>query len=85
MRKGLLLLLLVFFLAVPVSGAEFTAPEAPDSARQFLPDETESFGEGLWYVISSALKEIHPSFMDALKTCVSLIAAALTIGLVSDI
>lgn len=85
MRKGLLLFLLIFFIAVPVSGAEFTVPEAPDSARQFLPDETESFGEGLWYVISSALKAMHPNFMDALKTCISLIAAAVIIGLVSDI
>lgn len=85
MRKLTIILLSVFLLAVPAKAVSFAAPEAPVSAEALMPDETESFGEGLWYVIRSALDTLQPSILEAVKTCISLVAASLLAGLVSDI
>lgn len=85
MRKGIILLAVVFLLIVPARAMDFTAPDAPQSARRYLPDETKSFGEGLQFVIRSALKTMQPSLVEASGVCVSLIAVSLLVGLFSGI
>lgn len=81
MRRFLLLVVLLMLLSVPVSAMEFTAPEAPDSAQEYMPENTESFGEGLWYVIKSAVSKLRPSIAEAAGICLSLIAIVLLISL----
>ena len=80
-----MILIVISLFAVPVGAAEFTAPDAPESARKLMPDETEDFGEGLWFVITSALDTLQPSMVEAVKTCVSLVAVSLLVGLLSDL
>ncbi len=73
--------LLALFLIVPVSAMEFTAPNAPEGAQQYMPSEPESFGEGLWYVIKSAIGALQPSLSKAAGSCLTLIATVLLISL----
>lgn len=80
-----MLLLVLVLLAVPVNAMEFTAPEAPQDAQRYMPDETENFGEGLWFVIRSAMKTLRPSFAEALQTCASLIAVSLLAALLVSV
>jgi hypothetical protein len=47
-------ILLVFLLALPVDAVSFTAPTVPESGREFLSGEPETFGEG------AGLPEILP-------------------------
>lgn len=63
---------------------EFSAPEPPDSAEEFLPTEAESFGEGLWNVLQSAFETIAPSLTEASHICLRVFAALLIAGLVSQ-
>lgn len=72
-----MLISLVMLLALPVSALDLTAPTAPDSAIEFMPKDTESFGEGLWFVIKTAIAKIQPNLAEAMRICASLIAVVL--------
>lgn len=85
MRKILLLICLLSILVIPVHGAEYTAPEAPESAQELMPAERESFSQGLWQVIQGALRQLQPKFTRACKACVSLIAIVLLVSLLGGI
>ena len=74
MRKIVILLFLITAFAMPVSAMEFTAPTAPDSALEYMPQDTESFADGLWYVIKSALHTLMPDVSEAAGTCLCLVA-----------
>ena len=74
MRKLLFLICIIVLCSRPVCAMEFTAPQAPESAEKYMPEDTESFGEGLWYIIKSAIWQLQPSIAKASSVCLSLIA-----------
>ena len=80
MKRLFIILFVISALCMPVSAMDFTAPEAPPKAQQVMPDEAESFGEGLWYIIRSAIDLIQPSITQALGLCVSMIAISIISG-----
>lgn len=84
MKRLVLMAVLILILTMPVSAMEFTAPTAPDSAQEYMPEDTESFGEGLWFVIKSAVAKIHPDIAEAAAVCLSLIVAVLLISLLQS-
>ena len=55
MRKGIILLLLLLLFIRPVSAMAFNAPTVPESAEEYMPADTQTFAEGLWYVIKAAI------------------------------
>lgn len=57
----------------------FTAPSAPQEAQKYMPPETENFGEGLLYVIKSALGDLNPSIKEATVLCISLVAVVMLV------
>lgn len=81
MRRILLCLLLVIFLSQPVFGLAIEAPEAPESAQEYMKESTDSFGADLWYIIKSALSGINPSVTEASRICLSLTAIVLLVSL----
>ena len=85
MRRVLILLVIIHALLVPVSAMEFTAPEAPDEAQDLMPPQTETFGEGLWKVISAAIDKLQPQISKSGKTCIMLISVALLVSILQQI
>lgn len=81
MKHLLILFLLILLLATPVYGADFSPPPAPDEAIAYLPDETENFSQGLLFVIGKAIEKVKPELTEGLRICVSLIAVALSVGI----
>lgn len=77
MKQAILTLLVVLLLISPVRAAEFTAPQAPDSAAELMPEEPESFGAGLWYVVKKAVATLQPEIAQAAGQCLAVIAAVL--------
>ena len=77
MRKILFLICIIVLCSRPVCAMEFTAPQAPESAEKYMPEDTESFGEGLWYIIKSAIWQLQPSIAKASSVCLSLIAVVI--------
>jgi len=81
MSKFLLIIVLLTYFAVPVSAEPITAPAVPESGAQFMPEEKESFGEGLWEMIQDALMQIQPELQEAATICFRVIAAAILVGI----
>lgn len=74
MKRLLMITALVLLLVIPVAATEYTAPTVPDSARPLMPAETETFGEGLWSVVKSAISLLRPDIAAAGGTCLALSA-----------
>ena len=85
MRRVLILLIIIHALLMPVAAMEFTAPEAPEEAQDLMPPETETFGEGLWKVISKSIDKLQPQISQSVKTCVMLVSIALLVSVVQQI
>lgn len=85
MRKTIMLFVVVLLLTVPVNAMDFSAPDAPQSAQEYMPDSTDSFGEGLLFVIRAAIKTLQPSLAEACRVCISLIAVSLLVGLLTEV
>ena len=85
MRRLLCLITFLILIAVPANAMEFKAPSAPEQALKYMPDETESFGEGLQFIVRSAIQVLQPGIVEAGRVCLSLIAVSLVVGLVADI
>jgi len=83
MKRIVIGILVVLFLTTPVAALEITAPTAPESAEDYMPDEPDSFGEGVWYIIRSALTKSQPYFAEGAGVCLSLIAIVLLLSLFS--
>lgn len=81
MKKIIILISIILSLAVNVSATAYSAPEVPDSGQQFMPAETESFAEGLWFIIKSALSEIQPNIVETSQVCLSIIVSVMLISL----
>ena len=82
MRKIILLLLILSFISpVAVKAAEYTAPDAPESAQKYMPEENTSFSDGLWYIIRSAINDLQPSIAESSAICAAVIAATLFVSI----
>lgn len=74
-------MILALAMAVPVSAAEITAPGVPESGAEYMPSQTESFGEGLWELFKDAVSQIQPDLAEAAQVCMGVIAAVLLVSL----
>lgn len=84
MKKLILVILLFWGLALPVHAEELTAPSAPDSAQDLMPPDTESFGEGLLYVLKSAVANLQPEIAAGCGICLSVMAVILLTSMLNS-
>lgn len=85
MKRLIFMLLIIFTLTLPVSAAEYTAPLAPESAQPYMPLENETFSEGLWYIIKTALSKVRPELIDTSGLCFSVIIVTLLISILHTV
>lgn len=85
MKRIIMFMIILAVLTTPVSATDFTAPEVPDSGAAFMPDHAESFGEGLWYVVKSALSAISPEIKQASALCICVIGITLLVSMLSNL
>lgn len=81
MRKLLFLILLCTVVVLPVSASELTAPEAPPSAREYMPEDTASFANGLEQLLRKALALVRPDLKEASESMVAVLAVVLILAL----
>lgn len=81
MRKLILVLMLVAFTVLPVRALDITAPEVPDSGSQWMPDEADSFWEGLMQILRDGIRLIRPDIKEASSLCLSTVSAILLVSL----
>ena len=81
MMKFFAAVLLLISLALPASALEIEAPEVPESAREQMPENTQSFAEGLWELLKKALMTVRPDLREACAVSVSVVAAVILVSL----
>ena len=77
MRRIAILVLLLFALTVPVSALDLAAPEVPDAAAKYMPDDPQNLREGLLAVFRELIGQLRPDLRQATQVCVSAVAAAM--------
>jgi len=83
MKKWIIGILLFACLIQPVHAMEFTAPVAPETAQPYMPEEQETFAQGLWYILKTAIAASMPDLASASATGLCLIACVLFISILS--
>lgn len=84
MKRILLLMLGIILFGTPVSAAEITAPEVPKSGAEWMPENTESFGEALWEMVRDAIGAIRPDLREASSICLGVTAIVLLISILQN-
>ncbi len=84
MKRIILISIIILLLVMPVHAMEFTAPEAPDSVIEYMPDHQSSFGADLWHVIKVAVEAAMPSVAEASGVCLSLISVVILVSLLDS-
>lgn len=82
MRKVILTVVILSFLAVPVAAEEITAPTVPKSAQAVMPEKPESFMEGVAEILRQVLPKVQPALAEGLQVCVCVVAAAVFLSVV---
>jgi len=80
----MLILLLVLGLALPASALEVTAPEVPRSGAALMPENTDSFGDGLLTLLRNAIRLLRPGLREATKISLSIVASVLVVSLLNS-
>jgi stage III sporulation protein AE len=84
-KKAVVVVLLLFCTVIPVSAVDYTVPEVPDQAQGLLPEDRDSFAEGLWYVIRTAFDFVQPDIAQCGRVAFSVLAVALLTGLLQSL
>ena len=84
MKRILFCLVFLFSLALPAQGMEFTAPPAPDSAQEYMPENTGNFASGFWNLLLRAVGAVRPDIREASRVCAGLLASVLLISVVGS-
>lgn len=77
MKKLVFCIMILAMIAMPVMAEGITAPPAPEEAEKYMPDEPQTFADGLIYVIKKAIGTIEPELVSAAGLCASIVAVSL--------
>ena len=64
---------------------DYSAPTVPIEAERYYPDQTDSFGAGLFSILKKALAYTNPALTDAIGICVCIFLAVLLIHILNSI
>lgn len=85
MRNVLCGLLILLSLAFPVNAAQWTAPEVTGNAETWMPEEPETFTDGVLELLANVLPAVQPSLAEALRVGGALICVSLLVSVVQNL
>lgn len=77
------MLLFVFMLSPSASAMEITAPTLPAAAADRMPENTDSFSDGLRELVQKAVLQVRPDLAEAVRTSTRVIAVVMMAALVN--
>lgn len=82
MRRTIFIIAFALILSMPVYAMEFEAPLVPEAGERYMPENTETFSEGLWFVLQSALEAFLPEISNTAKSCLQIFAIMMLLSFV---
>lgn len=64
-------------MVLSTNASAATIPTVPEGAEEYMPAETDDFGDGLWYVIKTAIGKAYPDLLEGLQLCAGIVATAM--------
>ena len=64
---------------------DFSAPIPDSPAQRYIPDESLSFGQGLWQILKDVFAQISPKLREASGICLSIMAVIIMVSVVKGI
>ena len=83
--RTLLIILLLIGMVIPVHATQITAPAVTGEAEALMPTEMPGFGEGLLYILKTAVKALRPDLTDSCRLCMSVIGIALLVSVLGSV
>lgn len=84
MKRIFVIMFLILLLAIPVNAVDLEAPEVPDSGKNYMPHEPQSFAEGLWSIVKDSISDIVPTISGGAGVCFSLVASVILCSVVKS-
>lgn len=84
--KRLIIFAMILMIAFPlqVNAMDIEPPSVPHSAEEYMPENTESFMQGVWYILKNAVRDILPEIYEAAGLCLSIFAVVLLTSFVDS-
>jgi stage III sporulation protein AE len=82
--KIFLVVVLLFGLMMPVQASQITAPPVTGEAEALMPENMPGFGEGLLYIVKSAVKSIRPELASSCRLSVAVIGIAMLVSILNS-
>lgn len=83
MRKVWILIYLLLVLAVPANALELTAPSVPSAGADYMPSQTQDFGEAVMEILGDAVSYFRPDLREAAVSCLGVLAGCMAIALLA--
>ena len=80
MRKLLIFLLLLCVVVQSVFAAGFTAPAVPEAGAKLMPQERETFLDGILGLLKAVIPRIRPDLAEAMRIGAGILAAVLMVA-----
>lgn len=84
-RLTLVALLLLGWMIPSTFAESFTAPTAPESAQNYMPDSEDNFGAGLVSMLQKALPEAYQRLREAIKTGLAIFCCTFLIAILQSV
>ena len=82
MRRLIIIIIIVLLVPIHVNATEFHAPVVPESGRAFMPNNTESFTDGLLSIIHECIDTLRPAAATAAGICISIVGMVILCSIV---
>lgn len=75
----------MIFCLLPMSAyaAEYAPPVPEGLGEKYIPEDTDSFAEGLWSIVLDGIELLEPAIKEAATVCGCLIAAVILLSLIN--
>jgi len=81
MKYLILLFIISRTLFLPAYAMELSAPEVPSYANDIMPDDPNSFQNGLFEIIRNGLMKLQPDFAEVFRICIMVTVCSVTVAL----
>ena len=85
MKKIAILLLLIPSLLISAKATDLKIPQAPSGVYEYMPQENESFAQGVLYIAATAIKKLAPELAEGIKIGMLLLAATLAMSVIGSL
>ena len=85
MIKLICIFLMMCSCVTPVSALEIEAPTVPEFSKHIMPEEIDSFGDGLVELLNNALNTFSPDLVEAFEVAMQIITVSMMLALLQTI